>query len=37
VAGDGSQAIAETVAWLERAAGITGQLLAVDGNAGGKD
>jgi hypothetical protein len=37
VTGDASQAIAETVAWLERAAGITGQLLTVDGNAGGKD
>jgi len=36
VTGDDGQAIAETVAWLEQAAGITGQLLAVDGNAGGK-
>ena len=36
VSGDDERAIAETVAWLEQAPGITGQLLAVDGNAGDK-
>ena len=36
VTGDDEKAIVETVAWLERAPGITGQLLAVDGKTGAK-
>lgn len=37
LAGTDEQAIAETLAWLEQAPGITGQLLAVDGKSGAKD
>jgi hypothetical protein len=37
VAGDDEQAVAKTLAWLEQAPGITGQLLAVDGKSGAKD
>jgi hypothetical protein len=37
VAGEDEQAIAETLAWLSAAPGITGQLLAVDGKSGAKD
>lgn len=33
VAGEGEQAIADTMAWLVQAPGVTGQLLAVDGNS----
>lgn len=33
VAGDGEQTIADTVAWLAQAPGVTGQLLTVDGNS----
>ena len=36
VAGDDESAIAEALAWLARAPGITGQLLAVDGKTGAK-
>lgn len=32
IAGDGEQAIAETLAYLANAPGVTGQVLAVDGN-----
>ncbi|MXP41476.1 hypothetical protein GRI75_07445 [Altererythrobacter soli] len=37
VAGDDESAVAEALAWLEQAPGITGQLLAVDGKSGAKD
>jgi hypothetical protein len=30
VVGDDEQAIAETIAWLERSPGVTGQLLAIE-------
>ena len=36
VAGDDEAAIAEALAYLRGASGVTGQLLAVDGNAGDK-
>jgi len=35
VAGDDADAIEASLAWLERAPGITGQLLAVDGTGAG--
>ena len=35
VAGDDEAAIAATLQWLDRAPGITGQLLAVDGTGAG--
>lgn len=35
IVGDDEAAIAETRAYLDRAPGVTGQLLAVDGNSGG--
>jgi hypothetical protein len=35
VAGDDAEAIGATLAWLEQAGGITGQLLAVDGTETG--
>ena len=35
VVGDDEAAIGETCAFLDRAPGVTGQLLAVDGNSGG--
>lgn len=34
IAGDDERAIAETLAFLEAAPGVTGQLLAVDGKSG---
>jgi hypothetical protein len=37
VAGDDEQAVAEAIAWLEQAPGITGQLLEVHGKSGAKD
>lgn len=36
VVGDDERAIAQTLAWLAGAPGITGQLLAVDGKSGAK-
>jgi len=36
VVGNDGQAIADTLAWLAHAPGVTGQLLAVDGKSGAK-
>lgn len=36
VVGNDERAVAQTVAWLEQAPGVTGQLLAVDGKSAAK-